>query len=83
MPRSNRRSMRCCSSAGLVMFAPFISFLCDSGAMQKLNHYHLGTDAFLPPFYMVHARDIPLAPYAEAFYTLLSNRFRAMTAYRP
>ena len=76
-------AMRCCSSAGLVMLAPFISFLCDSSSMRKLNHYHLGTDAYLPPFYMAHTKDIPLAPYAEAFYTLLSNRFRAMTAYRP
>ena len=76
-------AMRCCSSANLVMFCPFISFLCDSDSMHKLNHYHLGTDAYLPPFYMVHAKDVPLAPYAEALYTMLSNRFRAMTAYRP
>ena len=76
-------AMRCCASADLVMLAPFISFLCDSSSMRKLNHYHLGTDAYLPPFYMAHTKDIPLAPYAEAFYTLLSNRFRAMTAYRP
>lgn len=76
-------AMRCSSSANLVMFSPFISFLCDSNAMRTLNHYHLGTDAYLPPFYMVHTKDVPLAPYAEAFYTMLSNRFRAMTAYRP
>ncbi|MBR5301605.1 MAG: LysR family transcriptional regulator [Clostridia bacterium] len=76
-------AMRCSSSANLVMLCPFISFLCDSNAMRTLNHYHLGTDAYLPPFYMVHAKDMPLAPYAEAFYTMLSNRFRAMTAYRP
>ena len=75
-------AMRSCAQANLVMLAPFISFLCDSSAMRSLNHYHLGTDAYLPPFYMVHAKDNPLAPYAEAFYTLLSNRFRAMTAYR-
>jgi len=76
-------AMRSCARAKLVMLAPFISFLCDSSAMRNLNRYHLGTDAYLPPFYMVHAKDIPLAPYAEAFYTMLSNRFRAMTAYRP
>ena len=76
-------AMRCCARANLVMLAPFISFLCDSSAMRNLHHYHLGTDAYLPPFYMAHAKDLPLAPYAEAFYTLLSNRFRAMTAYRP
>lgn len=76
-------AMRSCARANLVMLAPFISFLCDSSAMRNLHHYHLGTDAYLPPFYMAHAKDIPLAPYAEAFYTMLSNRFRAMTAYRP
>ena len=75
--------MRACASAGLVMLCPFISFLCDSDSMHKLSHYHLGTDAYLPPFYMAHAKDAPLAPYAEALYTMLSNRFRAMTAYRP
>ena len=76
-------AMRACASANLVMLCPFISFLCDTGSMQRLNHYHLGTDAYLPPFYMVHAKEAPLAPYAEALYTMLSNRFRAMTAYRP
>lgn len=76
-------AMRCSARSNLVMLAPFISFLCDSSAMRNLHHYHLGTDAYLPPFYMVHAKDIPLAPYAEALYTMLSNRFRAMSAYRP
>jgi len=76
-------AMRCCASANLVMLCPFISLLCDSAAMQKLSHYHLGTDAYLPPFYMVYAKDTPPAPYAEALYTMLCNRFRAMTAYRP
>lgn len=76
-------AMRACASANMVMFCPFIAFLCDSGSMHKLHHYHLGTDAYLPPFYMVHAKDAPLAPYAETLYTMLSNRFRAMTAYRP
>lgn len=76
-------AMRACASANLVMLCPYISFLCDSASMQKLSHYHIGTDAFLPPFYMAHAKDTPPAPYAEALYTMLSNRFRAMTAYRP
>ena len=76
-------AMRACANANLVMLCPFISLLCDSASMQKLSHYHLGTDAFLPPFYIAHAKDAPLAPYAEALYTMLSNRFRAMTAYRP
>ncbi|MBE5799158.1 MAG: LysR family transcriptional regulator [Clostridiales bacterium] len=75
--------MRACASADLVMLCPFIAFLCDSASMHRLSHYHLGTDAYLPPFYMAHAKDAPLAPYAEALYTMLSNRFRAMTAYRP
>lgn len=75
-------ALRACASANLVMLCPFISLLCDGGLMQKLSHYHLGTDAVLPPFYMVCAKEQPLAPYAEALYTMLSNRFRAMTAYR-
>ena len=75
-------AMRACAAAHLVMLCPFISLLCDSGMMQRLSHYHLGTDAYLPPFYMAYAKDQPLAPYAESLYTMLSNRFRAMTAYR-
>lgn len=75
-------AMRACAGANLVMLCPFISLLCDSGMMQKLSHYHLGTDAVLPPFYMAYAKEQPPAPYAESLYTLLSNRFRAMTAYR-
>ena len=75
-------AMRACAAANLVMLCPFISLLCDSGMMQKLSHYHLGTDAVLPPFYMAYAKEQPLAPYAESLYTMLSNRFRAMTAYR-
>ncbi|MBQ4264154.1 MAG: LysR family transcriptional regulator [Clostridia bacterium] len=76
-------AMRSCASANLVMLCPFISLLCDNTSMQRLSHYHLGTDAYLPPFYMVYAKDAPPAPYAEALYTMLCNRFRAMTAYRP
>ncbi len=75
-------AMRACAAADLVMLCPFISLLCDSAAMGKLSHYHLGTDAYLPPFYMVYPAAQPPAPYAEALYTYLSNRFRAMTAYR-
>lgn len=73
---------RSCISGGLVMLSPFISLLCDSAGMQKLAYYHLGTDAYLPPFYMAHAKEQPLSPYAETLFALLSNRFRAMTAYR-
>lgn len=75
-------AMRCCSSCSLVTLSPFISFLCDTDCMHKLSHYHLGTDAYLPPIYMVCSKEQPLAPYAESFFTLLSRRFRAMTAYR-
>lgn len=73
---------RACASCSMVMLSPFISLLCDSGSMQKLSHYHLGTDAYLPPFYIAYAKEAPLAPHSEALFQLLGNRFRAMTAYR-
>lgn len=73
---------RICANSDLVMLGPFISLLCDSASMQKLSHYHLGTDAYFPPFYLAYPKEQPLAPYAETLFTLLSNRFRAMTAYR-
>lgn len=76
-------AMRLCANSSLVALVPFISLLCDSASMQRLAHYHLGTDAYLPPFYMVYAREQPLSTYGESLFTLLSNRFRAMTAYRP
>lgn len=76
-------AMRLCANSSLVTLVPFISLLCDNASMQRLAHYHLGTDAYLPPFYMVYPHDQPLAVYSEALFTLLSNRFRAMTAYRP
>lgn len=75
-------AMRACASAGLVMLCPFISLLCDSASMQKLSHYHLGTDAYLPPFFMAYPHESPLSPHAETLFSLLSSRFRAMTAYR-
>lgn len=75
-------AMRICASSDLVTLCPFISLLCDSASMQKLSHYHLGTDAYLPPFYMAHAKELPLAPHAETLFSLISNRFRAMTSYR-
>ena len=75
-------AMRACSGCSLVMLSPFISLLCDSGSMQRLSHYHLGTDAYLPPFYMAYAKEAPLAPHSEMLFSLMSSRFRAMTAYR-
>jgi len=76
-------AMRICANSDLITLVPFISLLCDSASMQKLVHYHLGTDAYLPPFYMVYAREQPPAAYGETLFALLSSRFRAMTAYRP
>lgn len=75
-------AMRACAGSGLVTLAPFISLLCDSGSMHSLSHYHLGTDAYLPPFYAAYAKDHPPSPYAETLFHLLGSRFRAMTAYR-
>jgi len=76
-------AMRLCANSSLVSLVPFVALLCDSASMQRLAHYHLGTDAYLPPFYMVYAHEQPPAVYGETLFTLLSNRFRAMTAYRP
>ena len=76
-------AMRLCANSNLVALVPFISLLCDSASMQRLAHYHLGTDAYLPPFYMVYPHEQPPAVYGETLFTLLSSRFRAMTAYRP
>ena len=75
-------AMRICAGSSMVMLSPFISLLCDSGSMQRLSHYHLGTDAYLPPFYIAHAKENPLAPHSELLFSLMSSRFRAMTAYR-
>ena len=75
-------AMRVSASCNLVTLCPFISLLCDSASMQKLSHYHLGTDSYLPPFYIVYPKEQPLSPFGETLYTLISNRFRAMTAYR-
>ena len=79
---SDSAAMRACASGSMVMLSPFISLLCDSESMKNLSHYHLGTDAYLPPIYMVCSREQTLAAYAETFFTLLSRRFRAMSAYR-
>ena len=73
---------RVCAACDHVMLSPFISLLCDSASMQKLAHYHLSQETFLPPLYLAYPKDQTPAPYAEALYTQLTNRFRAMTAYR-
>ena len=72
---------RICASCSLVMLCPFITLLSDTPAMQQLAHYRL-SDAVYTPLYMAHPKDMPLTPYAQALYTIMSNRFRAMTAYR-
>ena len=73
---------RLCIACSMVMLSPFLSLLCDSAGMQKLAHYHLGQEAYLPPLCMAHAKNEPLAPYAETMFSLLTSRFRAMAAYR-
>ena len=72
---------RVCAACSLVMLCPFITLLSDTPAMQQLAHYRL-SDAVYTPLYMAHPKDIPLTPYAQTLYTIMSNRFRAMTAYR-
>lgn len=75
-------SKRTCAVCQMVMLSPFISLLSDTSSMQKLSHYHLTSEAYLSKFLMAHPSDTALTPYAEAFFTLISNRFRAMCAYR-
>ena len=72
---------RVCAACSLVMLCPFITLLSDTPAMQQLAHYRL-SDAVYTPLYMAHPKDMPLTPYAQTLYTIMSNRFRAMTAYR-
>lgn len=74
---------RTCAASSMVMLSPFISLLSDYDSMRNLAHYHLGTDAYLPPFYMVSSKESPLTPYAQTLFSMLTRRFRAMTAYRP
>lgn len=72
---------RICASCSLVMLCPFITLLSDTPAMQQLAHYRL-SDTFFTPLYMAYPKDMPLTPYAQTLFTMMSNRFRAMTAYR-
>ena len=73
---------RVCAASQMVTLCPFISLLSDTQSMQRLAHYHLAGDAYVTKFCLAHPSDTPLAPYAEAFYNLLSNRYRSMCAYR-
>lgn len=72
---------RVCAGSSLVMLCPFITLLSDTPAMQQLSHYRL-SDTLFAPLYMAHPKDMPLTPYAQTLHTMMSNRFRAMTAYR-
>ena len=72
---------RICASCSLVMLCPFITLLSDTPAMQQLAHYRLRDTSFTP-LYMAYPKDMPLTPYAQTLFTMMSNRFRAMTAYR-
>lgn len=73
---------RLTAACQLVTLCPFISLLCDTPSLQKLAHYHLTGEASLSRFVLAHPSDTTLPPYAEAFFNLVSNRFRAMSAYR-
>ena len=72
---------RVCAACSLVMLCPFITLLSDTSAMQQLAHYRL-SDAVYSPLYMARPKDMPLTPYAQTLFTMMSNRFRSMTAYR-
>ena len=76
-------AMRTCSNCNLVMLSPYITLLSDYASMQRLSHYHLLGDSFLPPVTAVCLRGQQPAPYVETLISLFSNRYRAMTAYRP
>jgi len=73
---------RTCAACQMVTLIPFMSLLCDAQSMQRLSHFHLTGEAYLTKFCMAHAADMQLPPYAEAFFNLASNRYRAMSAYR-
>lgn len=60
------------------MLCPFITLLSDTPAMQQLSHYRL-SDSLYTSLYMACPKDMPLTPYAQTLYTMMSNRFRAMT----
>lgn len=76
-------ALRLTTVCSAVMLCPYISLLCDPASMQKLSHYHLSDDSVRPSFFMAMSSDAQLSPHAESFFNILSNRFRAMMAYRP
>ena len=76
-------AMRACADSQLVTISPYITMLSDYGSIQKLAHYHLIGETYLPPVSAVCLRGQALAPYAETMISLYANRYRAMTSYRP
>lgn len=73
---------RVCAACHMVMLSPFVSLLTDTTSMQRLAHYHLSGGSYPYKLTFAHPADTVLTPYAEAFCTLMTNRFRAMSAYR-
>ena len=73
---------RTCAACQMVTLLPFITLLCDTQGMQRLSYYHLTGEAYLSKICLAHPADAQLPPYAEAFFNLISNRYRAMSAYR-
>lgn len=74
---------RTCAACPAVMLSPYISLLSDAPLMQKLSYYLLSSETAFPRFCLAHPAEESLPPYAEAFFNLASNRYRAMCAYRP
>lgn len=79
---SAESAKRVCAACQMVMLSPFITLLTDTTSMQRLSHYHLSGESYPYKLLFAHPADTPLTPYAEALCTLMTNRFRAMSAYR-
>ena len=73
---------RICAACQMVMLSPFISLLTDTASMQRLSHYHLAAEPYPYKLIAAYPADTQLTPYMEALCTLLTNRFRSMSAYR-
>jgi len=76
-------ALRTCAANQMAMLCPYIALLTDYGSLQKLAHYHLTGESYMSAMTAVCLRGQQLAPYAETLISLYSNRYRAMTAYRP
>ena len=82
MMDSAESAKRVCAACQMVMLCPFITLLTDASSMQRLSHYHLSGESYPYKLLFAHPADTPLTSYAEALCTLMTNRFRAMSAYR-